>query len=183
MADTVDAATRSRMMSGIRGKNTKGEVLIRKGLHARGLRYRINARDLPGKPDVVLPRHHAVIFFNGCFWHQHDCPLFRWPKTREDFWREKLNRNRERDLRVIEELTAKGWRIGIVWECSLRAVRPDPTALLDEVAGWVRDDLSGQDGLGQSLARVAADEQVGRQIMEQHVKEWRAPDPASARPA
>lgn len=160
-------------MSGIRGKNTRGEVLIRKGLHARGLRYRLNAKDLPGKPDIVLPRHHAVVFFNGCFWHQHDCQLFRWPKTREDFWRDKLGKNRERDRRVLAELAGSGWRIGIVWECGLKSVRRDPAVLLDEVARWVRDDLPGQQGLEERTIRPAA-EQAGSQTMgEQYMKEWR----------
>lgn len=174
MADAVDSATRSRMMSGIRGRNTKGEILIRKGLHVRGLRYRVNARDLPGKPDIVLPRHHAVVFFNGCFWHQHDCPLFRWPKTREEFWRDKLGKNRERDRRVLADLTGSGWRIGIVWECGLKAVSRDPAALLDEIAGWVRDDPSGQQGLEGRIARSAAGQVDGHNMGEQYMREWRA---------
>lgn len=137
MADTVDRATRSRMMSGIRGTDTRGEILIRKGLHARGFRYRLNVRTLPGKPDIVLPRHRTVVFFNGCFWHRHDCPLFRWPKTREEFWRDKLGRNHARDQRVYHQLTESGWRVGIVWECGLRAAGNDPAALLDQIAEWV----------------------------------------------
>lgn len=161
-------------MSGIRDRDTKGELLIRKGLHARGLRYRINAKDLPGKPDIVLPRHYAVVFFNGCFWHQHDCPLFRWPKTREDFWRDKLEKNRERDRRVLSELAGSGWRIGIVWECGLKSVRNDPMVLLDEVAGWVKNDLAGQQSLEGRTIRPAA-EQAGSQTMgEQLMREWRA---------
>lgn len=138
MADTVDPATRSRMMAGIRGKSTKGEIVIRRALHHRGLRYRLNLNSLPGTPDIVLPRHRAVVFFNGCFWHQHDCPLFRWPKTREEFWRDKLRKNRERDHLVHEQLTDQGWRVGIVWECSLKSKGADIPALVDDVAQWIR---------------------------------------------
>jgi DNA mismatch endonuclease (patch repair protein) len=174
MADTVDPDTRSRMMSGIRGKNTKGEVLIRKGLHARGLRYRINAKDLPGKPDIVLPRHHAVVFFNGCFWHQHDCPLFRWPKTREDFWQEKLGKNRERDRHVLAELTGRGWRIGIVWECGLKTAGKDPVALLDAVAAWVKNNPSGQQRTGAAGHALGALPEGDDSLGEQYMREWRA---------
>lgn len=125
-------------MSGIRGKNTRGEILLRRGLHARGFRFRINARHLPGTPDVVLPRYRTVMFFNGCFWHQHDCSLFRWPKTREEFWREKLGRNRERDERIARQLIEDGWRVGILWECGLKAAGKNPSALLDDIGTWIR---------------------------------------------
>ncbi|MHA7281979.1 very short patch repair endonuclease [Arthrobacter sp. TMS2-4] len=174
MADTVDPATRSRMMSGIRGTNTKGEVLIRKGLHARGLRYRINVRDLPGRPDIVLPRHYAVVFFNGCFWHQHDCPLFRWPKNREDFWREKLGKNRKRDRRVIAELTGRGWRIGIVWECGLKAAGKNPVLLLDAVAAWVRDVPADYQFVGMVSRKADELRDRSNSMGEQYMKEWRA---------
>lgn len=86
MADIVSSATRSRMMSGIRGRNTKPEIVIRSLLHRLGFRFRLHVRELPGNPDIVLPRHHAVVFVHGCFWHGHDCPLFKWPETRPDFW-------------------------------------------------------------------------------------------------
>ena len=93
MADVVDRKTRSRMMSGIRGKNTRPELLIRKGLHARGFRFRLHDKRLPGKPDLVLPKYSAVIFVHGCFWHGHDCHLFKWPQSRREFWRKKITRN------------------------------------------------------------------------------------------
>ncbi|WP_299844843.1 very short patch repair endonuclease [uncultured Jannaschia sp.] len=119
-ADIVDSATRSRIMSGIRGRNTKPELLLRSALHRQGFRFRLHRRDLPGRPDMVFPKHRAVIFVNGCFWHGHDCPLFRWPKSREDFWRGKITRNIERDRSQIAQLRAGGWRVGLVWECAVK---------------------------------------------------------------
>ena len=110
MADVVSAEVRSRMMAGIRGKNTKPEMIIRRGLHARGFRYLLHDKRLPGKPDLVLPKHRAVIFVNGCFWHGHDCPLFKWPKTRKGFWRTKIARNRENDESAVIALRRSGWR-------------------------------------------------------------------------
>lgn len=139
MPDVVDAATRSRMMSGIRGKNTKPEMLLRKGLHARGLRYRLHAKDLPGSPDMVFPARKAVLFVHGCFWHGHDCHLFRMPGSRPDFWRTKIERNREVDRRSVEALRDAGWRVGTVWECALKGrTRLDLEAVLDACALWVR---------------------------------------------
>ena len=120
MADVVDPATRSRMMSGIRGKNTKPELLIRKALHARGFRYRIHCKDLPGNPDLCLPKHRAVIFVHGCFWHGHGCHLFRWPKTRPEFWREKIGRNQTVDAASEQALAEAGWRQAVIWECALK---------------------------------------------------------------
>ena len=119
MADVVDPATRSRMMSGIRGKNTRPELLIRKALHARGFRYRLHC-DLPGKPDICLPRYRAVIFVHGCFWHGHDCHLFKWPKTRPEFWREKIGRNRRVDMVAEQALAEVGWRQAVIWECAIK---------------------------------------------------------------
>jgi len=108
------------MMAGIRGNDTKPELVIRRGLHALGFRFRLHDRHLPGAPDLVLPRWRAVILIHGCFWHGHDCSLFRWPGTRQDFWRTKIGRNRERDMEVEALLDAAGWRIMTVWECSLK---------------------------------------------------------------
>ena len=122
MADVVDPATRSRMMSGIRGKNTKPELLIRKALHARGFRYRLHC-DLPGKPDICLPKHRAVIFVHGCFWHGHGCHLFKWPSTRPEFWRAKIERNTEVDRVAEGRLSDLGWRVGVIWECALKGTR------------------------------------------------------------
>ena len=136
MADVVPPEVRSRMMSGIRGKNTRPEWIVRRALHARGFRYRLHVRDLPGRPDVVLPRHHAAVFVHGCFWHGHDCPLFRWPKTRPEFWQTKISRNRANDIKHHAALLADGWRVGIVWECALRQ-HVDVGAILAE---WIGSD-------------------------------------------
>ncbi|MNR94497.1 Very short patch repair protein [compost metagenome] len=128
------------MMSGIRGKNTKPEMLLRGGLHARGLRYRLHARDLPGSPDLVFPARKAVLFAHGCFWHGHDCHLFRMPGSRPDFWRTKIERNREVDRRAEEALRQAGWRVGVVWECALKGrTRLDLETVLDACASWARE--------------------------------------------
>lgn len=128
-------------MSRIRGSNTKLEVLVRKGLHARGLRYRLGGAKLPGRPDIVLPKHRTVVFVHGCFWHGHACPLYRIPKTRPEFWANKIGTNRARDERVVGELETAGWRVLTIWECSLRGVAPAGQALvLDTLA----DDIKNQ---------------------------------------
>lgn len=120
MIDVVSAQVRSRMMSGIKGKNTKPELLLRRGLHAAGFRYRLHVRNLPGKPDIVLPKYRAAIFVHGCFWHGHDCHLFKWPASRVDFWRKKIMTNRANDLRQVVELQKAGWRVAVIWECAFR---------------------------------------------------------------
>ena len=107
-------------MAGIRSANTSPEMLLRRGLHALGWRYRLHGSGLPGKPDLVFPSCRAVSFANGCFWHGHDCHLFKWPKSREEFWRTKIGGNIVRDSRVRDQLRAQGWRIADVWECSLK---------------------------------------------------------------
>jgi DNA mismatch endonuclease (patch repair protein) len=128
------------MMAGIRGKNTKPEILIRSLLHRQGFRFRLNARDLPGKPDILLPRFHAVIFVNGCFWHGHDCAFFKWPRTRSDFWRQKIEGNRANDLVVTQALLAAGWRVGIVWECSIRGAGKNIEDVINKISEWLRSD-------------------------------------------
>ncbi len=120
MSDVVDVATRSRMMSGIRGTDTKLELLIRRGIHACGYRFRLYDKRLPGKPDLVFPKYQAVIFIHGCFWHTHDCFLFRWPASRTAFWTQKLIANRQRDEQNKDALLSMGWRVMTVWECILR---------------------------------------------------------------
>ncbi|WP_312602646.1 very short patch repair endonuclease [Pseudomonas luteola] len=122
--DVVDRATRSRMMSGIRGKNTRPEIIVRKFLHACGYRFRLHRKDLPGRPDIVLPRFKTCIFIHGCFWHHHkDCKYASLPKTRADFWAEKLQGNVERDQRAQKALIDAGWRVLTIWECELK--KPD----------------------------------------------------------
>ncbi|WP_230631631.1 very short patch repair endonuclease [Sphingomonas sp. Leaf37] len=156
MADIVPADVRSRMMAGIRSTNTKPELLLRRGLHARGLRFRLHDRDLPGTPDLVFPRHRGVVFAHGCFWHGHDCHLFKWPKTRDDFWRAKIARNRAVDVRSEDALANGNWRVATVWECALKGrTRLDHGAALDILADWVRGsdnrlELRGTDRPGEN---------------------------------
>jgi DNA mismatch endonuclease (patch repair protein) len=120
MADVVDKATRSRMMSGIRGKNTKPELLVRKALHAKGFRYKLHANDLPGKPDLVFPKYRTVVFVHGCFWHRHEhCKFATTPKTNSNFWIEKLSANSRRDQRNKLQLQTLGWRVLTIWECEI----------------------------------------------------------------
>ena len=118
--DVLSREQRHLVMSRIGGKNTKPEMLIRRGLHARGLRYKLHVSGLPGKPDIVLPRYRTAIFVHGCFWHGHGCSLFRWPKTRADFWKKKLRSNMKRDQRILTALEADGWRVLLIWECALK---------------------------------------------------------------
>src|SRR5687768_3202230 len=106
---------RSRLMSRIRGAHTKPEMLLRRALFARKLRYRLHDRALPGRPDLVFRSRRAVIFINGCFWHGHSCSLFRWPKSNVEFWRTKISRNKKRDGRNTRVLLENGWRVLIVW--------------------------------------------------------------------
>jgi len=125
MTDVVSPEKRSRMMSGIRGKDTKPERLVRSYLHRAGLRFRLHAR-LPGRPDIVLPKHHAVVFVHGCFWHRHGCRFTTTPATRTAFWNAKFADNVRRDARVQEQLAAAGWRVFVVWGCET-----DPSSLAD----------------------------------------------------
>lgn len=118
--DIVTQSKRSEMMAGIKGKDTKPEISVRKELFKRGYRYRVNVKNLPGKPDIVFPKFSAVVFVNGCFWHQHECHLFKWPGTRPDFWKKKIGGNRDRDIKVRNELLEAGWRVLTVWECALK---------------------------------------------------------------
>lgn len=136
MTDVVDRATRSRMMAGIRGGDTKPELLLRKGLHANGFRYRLHVRKLPGRPDIVLPGHNAAIYVHGCFWHRHPgCRFATTPRTRTDFWRKKFRKNVDRDARNLRALQEAGWRTAVVWECSLRGDQI-PNAI-DVVSRWL----------------------------------------------
>lgn len=121
MADIVDKETRSRMMSGIRGKDTKPEMMLRRALHARGFRYRLHGKGLPGRPDLILAKHRAVIFVHGCFWHHHKgCRYATTPSTRVEFWQGKFKNNAKRDRAAWDALAAGGWRVATVWECALR---------------------------------------------------------------
>lgn len=133
-------------MSGIRGKDTKPELLIRKGLFARGFRYRVHDKRLPGKPDLVLPKHNAVIFVHGCFWHGHGCELFKWPKSRKAFWREKIRGNIVRDEKNTSALVSEGWRVLQIWECSFKGPkRMDIKIIISRTEKW----LTGKHRMGE----------------------------------
>lgn len=138
MVDIVDSSTRSRMMAGVRSKNTKPELLIRSLLHKRGFRFRLHDKDLPGKPDIVLPKYNSVIFVNGCFWHGHkNCSLFKLPSTRTDFWQEKILKNQFNDSKSIEILLNKNWKVCIVWECSIRGAKKDLNKVINSISEWL----------------------------------------------
>lgn len=128
--DVLTKEQRRLNMSRIRGRDTKPELLLRKGLHARGYRFRVNVTGLPGRPDIVFPKYGAVIQVNGCFWHGHDCHLFKMPASRQEFWAEKIAANRLRDRRTDQALSETGLRVLTVWECSLKGLKRRPT---DEV--------------------------------------------------
>lgn len=139
MADIVDRQTRSRMMSGIRGRNTKPEIIVRSLLHRSGFRFRLHVKDLPGRPDIVLPKYRAVVNVMGCFWHGHECDIFRWPSTREVFWRDKIRGNRKRDRTVNDQLHQAGWRTASIWECALRGKTVwDERRLSRTLSSWLK---------------------------------------------
>lgn len=150
MVDVHDQATRSRNMAAIRGKNTKPEIKLRQELFKRGFRFRLHRKDLPGKPDIVLPRYNAVILVQGCFWHGHEgCPMFRLPSSRTEFWSDKIDSNKARDEENIRKLIDHGWRVAQVWECSMKGKRRLETdILMGKVVGWLKsnDNLSFIEG-------------------------------------
>lgn len=120
MADNLSKEVRSYNMSKIRSKNTKPEEIVRKYLFSHGFRYRKNDNRYPGNPDIVLPKYKTVIFVNGCFWHKHEgCPKFVWPKSNQEYWKQKILRNQERDKYVQTQLIELGWKVIVVWECEL----------------------------------------------------------------
>jgi len=150
MTDIVSKTARSKNMAAVRSKNTKPEILIRKGLHRRGFRFRLHDRNLPGKPDLVFPKYHAVIFVNGCFWHQHDCHLFKWPSTRKEFWKTKIEGNRARDIKAVKQLRLMGWRVITVWECSLKGkTRLQADDLFSRVSNWIVSEVAEQEIQGE----------------------------------
>ncbi|MBO9740146.1 DNA mismatch endonuclease Vsr [Xanthomonas axonopodis pv. begoniae] len=141
VAEKISPETRSRMMSGIKGKNTRPEIAVRSFLHRNGFRFRLHGSRLPGRPDVVLARWNAVVFVHGCFWHGHSgCRYFKLPKTRTDFWKTKIDSNSQRDALAIHRLRQAGWRVAIIWECALR---DEPDRALDELLRFIRsEDIS-----------------------------------------
>lgn len=141
MTDIVNKETRSRMMAGIRGKDTKPEMVLRRALHARGLRYRLHVKGIPGRPDLLFPKFKAAVFVHGCFWHRHDgCRYTTTPATRAEFWQSKFAANVARDTSVGDALAEAGWRVAIVWECALR--KPDQVeAAVEVLARWLFSDV------------------------------------------
>lgn len=138
MTDVVNSQTRSRMMAGIRSKNTKPELALRSALHAAGFRYRLHAKAISGKPDIVMPKYKAVIFVHGCFWHRHQgCRYATTPSTRPDFWQTKFDGNVARDRAVRSALLEAGWRVATVWECGLRN-ETGVAATRDILAKWLQ---------------------------------------------
>ena len=126
-------------MSRIRARDTKPEMLLRRGLHGRGLRYRLHVSGMSGKPDMVFPRHRAVVFVHGCFWHGHRCSIFKWPKTNATFWRNKIKRNGVRDKCALAALRVEGWRTLVIWECALRGQHRRATHdVLDSAETFIR---------------------------------------------
>jgi DNA mismatch endonuclease (patch repair protein) len=150
VADVLTQAQRRLNMSRVRGKNTRPELILRKGLHARGLRFRIHRKDIPGRPDLAFISARAVVFVHGCFWHGHRCPLFKVPATRTDFWMNKISANIRRDEAVALQLRAEGWRVLVVWECALRGKGRLPAGfVLDLAEGFVRGDRLSAEIVGR----------------------------------
>ena len=141
MTDVHSVEARSRNMAAIRSKDTKPEIQIRQGLFSRGYRYRLHRSDLPGKPDLVLPKYRAAIQVQGCFWHKHDCRFFKWPATRPGFWRTKIEGNVARDQNALYKLKIEGWRALVIWECALKGVSPEHLELVfDEIENWLHSE-------------------------------------------
>lgn len=139
MADIVSKQVRSRMMSGIGGKDTKPELALRKALFAKGFRYRLHVRDLPGRPDIVFPKWRSVIFVHGCFWHRHPgCKYTTTPSIRTEFWRAKFEGNVARDQRNILLLDEMGWHVAVIWECEIKA---DLYSIVEDIGEWLVSDL------------------------------------------
>jgi DNA mismatch endonuclease, patch repair protein len=152
MADVVSPAKRSQMMSGIKGKNSLPEMLVRKALFAMGHRFRLHRRDLPGTPDIAIPGRKIAIFVHGCFWHAHQgCKYAKTPSTRTEFWSTKLQGNVERDQRAVDKLAEMGWRVLNVWECSTREPAA-ATGLAEALGQWIDGDARFGEISAQSLA-------------------------------
>lgn len=119
--DTISRSDRSSLMSRIKSKNTKPELIVRSLLHKMGLRFRLHRRDLPGRPDIVLPKHKKIILVHGCFWHGHDCRLASKPKSNQQYWMPKIEQNKNRDKRNLQLLVDLNWQVLELWECEIRA--------------------------------------------------------------
>lgn len=141
MTDVHDRQTRSRNMAAIKGSNTKPELRVRKEFHRRGLRYSLKNKLIPGRPDLVLSKYRVAVFIHGCFWHRHHCNYFKLPKSNTEFWNNKINANVKRDTEVIRQITAAGYRILIIWECSFKGKnKEDPDVLFERILYWIRTE-------------------------------------------
>ncbi|MDR0375606.1 MAG: very short patch repair endonuclease [Treponema sp.] len=141
--DTVTPEQRKKTMAAVHSKNTMPEILIRKALFARGYRYRIDYKKLPGRPDVALPRYHAVVFVHGCFWHGHaGCPNFRLPQSNQEYWIAKIDRNRKRDGDALNHLHALNWRVCVVWECAIHGKnkKMKVSQAAAKISEWLKSD-------------------------------------------
>lgn len=166
MADRLSKEERSELMSHIRSVNTKPEVALRRALWRRGFRYRVNVKNLPGSPDIVLPKHRTVVFVHGCFWHAHKgCKIYHLPQTNSEFWLAKVTRNQERDQEVWRQLEAKGWSVVIVWECELVKAKFDGT--VERVASEIIED-------GDLYRKRRIERREAREQMRQDRKEAEA---------
>ena len=155
MVDVLTREQRRLNMSRIRGRDTKPEMVLRRGLHAHGLRFRLHRKDLPGKPDLVFSGHRAVIMVHGCFWHGHQCSMFKWPVTRPEFWKKKILGNQERDQAMLKSLRDNGWRVLLVWECALRGPARRP---VENVLGRCKGFIEGRD---EVFAEIGGDRLEG----------------------
>lgn len=135
--DTISKDARSALMSRIRSKDTKPELAVRSMLHRLGYRFRLHRKDLPGRPDIVLPRHRKIILVHGCFWHGHTCRLASKPKSHEQYWTEKIARNQCRDACILKELQAQGWEVLELWECDIRAAY----GLEERISAFMNPDI------------------------------------------
>lgn len=156
MTDVLTRQQRSLCMSRIRGTNTKPEQSVRKALFAKGFRYRLHVRALPGKPDLVLRRYHACVFVHGCFWHGHTCSLFRWPGTNTGFWETKIETNRRNDDRNVAALLEHGWRVLVIWECALKGKdRSSIEAITAKTIRWLESQRKHLEIRGREAQRTS----------------------------
>jgi DNA mismatch endonuclease (patch repair protein) len=138
MTDVHTREQRSKNMSRVRSRDTKPELTVRSMLHRMGYRFRLHLKTLPGKPDIVLPKYRAIIFVNGCFWHKHECHLFKWPSTRTGFWKRKIEGNYRKDKESTLALEKLGWRVCVIWECSLKGRFRNHETLLIQLGRWLQ---------------------------------------------
>lgn len=158
MPDVLTAAQRSFNMSRIRGRDTRPELLLRRGLHGLGFRFRLHRKDLPGHPDMVFPAKQAVIFAHGCFWHGHSCPMCRLPSTRTAFWDTKINSNQARDRKTSNALAETGWRVLVVWECALRGpARLTPETVFERCSAFLGGDGPTYEEIAGNWVEFAGD--------------------------